>query len=370
MNESKDIDQQNALSLDALRKRINAVDSELLSLISERAQLAQRVADAKLAEDPETVFYRPEREAQVMRRIMSLNEGPLADEEMARLFREIMSSCLALEQPISVAYLGPNGTYSQQATLKHFGGAVEGVPVATIPDVFRQVEAGQVAYGVVPIENSTEGAINQTFDMFVSSSVRVCGEIFLPIHNNLIGRRGALDEPIERIYSHSQPLAQCRQWIVEHYPQAELIAVSSNAEAVRLAEQDKGGVAIAGSHATHYFDVDVLVRNIEDLASNVTHFLVIGREPVGPSGDDRTLLLATVHNQPGALERLLEPLSRHGIDITHLESRPSRVQPWHYVFFVEVKGHCEGNPLAQVLEEYEGSLTNIRVLGSWPAAVI
>ena len=370
MNESKDPDQQEALSLEALRKRINAIDCNLLSLISERAQLAQCVAETKLAEDPDTVFYRPEREAQVMRRIMTLNQGPLADEEMARLFREIMSSCLALEQPVSVAFLGPNGTYSQQAMMKQFGGAVEGVPVASIPDVFRQVEAGQVAYGVVPIENSTEGAINQTFDMFVNSNVRICGEIFLPIHNNLIGRRGALDEPIERIYSHPQPLAQCRTWLTTHYPQAELIAVSSNAEAVRLAEQDKGGVAIAGAHATHYFDVDILVRNIEDLASNVTHFLVIGREPVGPSGEDRTMLLATMRNQPGALERLLEPLSRYGIDITHLESRPSRVQPWQYVFFVEVKGHSEDGPLASALDEFENSMIDIRILGSWPAAVI
>lgn len=370
MNESKDPDQRKALSLDVLRKRINAIDSELLSLISERAQLAQEVAEAKLAEDPETVFYRPEREAQVMRRIMTLNQGPLSDEEMARLFREIMSSCLALEQPLSVAYLGPNGTYSQQAMLKQFGGAVEGVPVASIPDVFRQVESGQVAYGVVPIENSTEGAINQTFDMFVSSGVRVCGEIFLPIHNNLIGRRGALDEPIERIYSHPQPLAQCRAWLAAHYPLAELVAVASNAEAVRLAEQDKGGVAIAGAHATHYFDVDILIRNIEDLSSNVTHFLVIGREAVGPSGDDRTLLLATMNNQPGALERLIEPLSRFNIDITHLESRPSRVQPWQYVFFVEVKGHCQDGPLAHALDEFKGSMIDIRILGSWPAAVI
>lgn len=370
MNESKGPDQQEALSLDELRSRINAIDGNVLSLISERARLAQQVAEAKLAEDPDTVFYRPEREAQVMRRIMTLNEGPLSDEEMARLFREIMSSCLALEQPVCVAYLGPNGTYSQQAMLKHFGGAVEGVPVASIPDVFRQVESGLVAYGVVPIENSTEGAINQTFDMFVSSGVRVCGEIFLPIHNNLIGRRGALDEPVARIYSHPQPLAQCRGWIAAHYPQAELVAVSSNAEAVRLAEQDQNGVAIAGAHATHYFDVDILVRNIEDLASNVTHFLVIGRTPVGPSGDDRTLLLATMRNQPGALERLIEPLSRYGIDITHLESRPSRIQPWQYVFFVEVKGHCEDNPLASALDEFKGSMIDIRVLGSWPAAVI
>lgn len=369
MNESKDLAQHNGLSLDVLRKRINDIDSEVLSMISERAQLAQQVAEAKLAEDPNTVFYRPEREAQVMRRLMSLNRGPLSDAEVARLFREIMSSCLALEQPVSVAYLGPNGTYSQQATLKQFGGAVEGVPVATIPDVFRHVESGQVAYGVVPIENSTEGAINQTFDMFVSSSVWVCGEIFLPIHNNLIGRRGALDEPVERIYSHAQPLAQCRRWIAEHYPQAELIAVVSNAEAVRLAEQDKNGVAIAGAHVTHYFDVDILVRNIEDLASNVTHFLVIGREHVGPSGDDRTLLLATMRNQPGALEHLIEPLSRHQVDITHLESRPSRVQPWQYVFFVEVKGHCEHAPLSAVLEDYSDSMIDIRVLGSWPAAV-
>lgn len=370
MNELNDSGQQKMPSLDELRNRINAIDGDLLLMISERARLAQCVAHVKLAEDSDTVFYRPEREAQILRRIMTLNQGPLANEEMARLFREIMSSCLALEQPISVAYLGPNGTYSQQAMMKHFGGAVTGVSVVSIPDVFRQVESEQVAYGVVPVENSTEGAINQTFDLFVNSNVRICGEIFLPIHNNLIGRKGALDEPIERIYSHPQPLAQCRSWLAAHYPQAELLAVSSNAEAVRLAEQDKGSVAIAGSHAIDYFDVDILVRNIEDLASNVTHFLVIGREHVKPSGNDRTMLLATMHNQPGTLERLIEPLSRHKVDITHIESRPSRVQPWHYVFFVEVKGHSKDGSLATALEEFENSMIDIRILGSWPSAVI
>lgn len=371
MNVSRGSDRpQNVMSLDALRARINTIDSTLLQLISERASLAQQVAEAKLADDPQAVFYRPEREAQVMRRIKSLNAGPLSDEEMARLFREIMSSCLALEQPVRAAYLGPEGTFSQQAMLKQFGGAVEGVPVASIPEVFRQVESGAVDYGVVPIENSTEGAINLTLDTFLTSGVRVCGEVFLPIHNNLIGRVGMLDSTVERIYSHPQPLAQCRSWLAANYPNAELIAVASNAEAVRRAEHERGAVAIAGAHATQYFDVEVLVHNIEDLTTNVTHFMVIGREAVGPSGDDRTLMLATMHNKSGALERLLEPLSRHGIDITHLETRPSRVQPWQYVFFVEVKGHCADGALAEVIAEFDGSAIDIRVLGSWPAAAI
>ena len=361
---------RHAPTLDALRERINAIDATLLALISERAALAQQVAEAKLAVDPQAIFYRPEREAEVMRRIMALNQGPLPDEEMARLFREIMSSCLALEQPVKAAYLGPEGTFSQQAMLKQFGGAVAGVPVASIPEVFRQVESGAAAYGIVPIENSTEGAINSTFDALITSSVRICGEVFLPIHNNLIGRANALDQPVVRIYSHPQPLAQCRGWLAANYPNAELIAVASNAEAAKRAAHEEGAVAIAGAQVTQYFDVEVLVSNIEDLSSNVTHFLVIGHESVGPSGDDRSLLLATMHNQAGALERLLAPLSRHAIDITHLETRPSRVQPWQYVFFIEVKGHCKEGPLADALRELAGSTIDIRVLGSWPSAVI
>lgn len=356
-------------SLQELRGRIDSLDEQIVALISERARCAQHVADVKLAEDPNAVFYRPEREAQVLKRIKSLNPGPLADDDMATLFREIMSFCLALEKPLSVAYLGPQGTFTQQAMFKQFGSAVKGCPVASIEDVFRHVEEGHTTYGIVPVENSTEGTVNQTLDHLMSSTLGVCGEIILPIHHYLLGHASETQPPV-RIYSHPQSLAQCRSWLEHNMPNAELLAVSSNAEAVRRAEQEVGSAAIAGEQAAQYFDMQILHECIEDFSHNVTRFLVIGQQEISPSGDDRTALMATLTDQPGALSTLLGPLGKHGVDVVRLLPRPDKQQPWKYVFFLDIQGHTEDAAVKQALNEIKPHILQLRVLGSYPTCVL
>lgn len=356
-------------SLQRLRQRIDALDEQLVTLISERARCAQQVADVKLAEDPNAIFYRPEREAQVLQRIKSLNLGPLADDDMAKLFREIMSFCLALEKPLCVAYLGPQGTFTQQAMLKQFGSAVKGCPVASIEEVFQHVEAGHTTYGIVPVENSTEGTVNETLDLLMNSALGVCGEIVLPIHHYLLGHASETIQPA-RIYSHPQSLAQCRGWLEHNMPNAELIAVSSNAEAVRRAEQEVGSAAIAGEQAAQYFDMQILHECIEDFSHNVTRFLVIGQQDIAPSGDDRTALMATLTDQPGALSTLLGPLGRHGIDVVRLLPRPDKQQPWKYVFFLDIRGHAEDAAVKQALSEIQSHILQLKILGSYPVCAL
>ncbi|HFE32120.1 MAG TPA: prephenate dehydratase [Gammaproteobacteria bacterium] len=355
--------------LDEIRKRIDAVDAEIQRLISERAALAQEVAQIKQAEqtDEEVVFYRPEREAQVLRKVLARNQGPLPGEEMARLFREIMSACLALEQPLTVAFLGPEGTFTQAAALKHFGHSVRTRPQAAIDEVFREVEAGSAHFGVVPVENSTEGVINHTLDMFMRSSLTICGEVELRIHHHLIGRDR---HNIKKIYSHQQSLAQCREWLDAHLPEVERVAVSSNAEAVRRAASEEGSAAIAGETAAEIYDLPVLEAKIEDNPDNTTRFLVIGTQGVPPSGDDKTSLLVSTPNRPGALYRLLSPFERNGISMSRIESRPSRLANWEYVFFIDINGHVDDEPVAKALETLKADSPMFKVLGSYPRAVL
>ena len=355
--------------LDAIRTRIDAVDAEIQKLISERASLAQEVAQIKQAEqgDDDVVFYRPEREAQVLRKVMERNDGPLSDEEVARLFREIMSACLALEQPLSVAFLGPEGTFTQAAALKHFGHSVRTRPMAAIDEVFREVEAGSAHFGVVPVENSTEGVINHTLDMFMRSSLTICGEVELRIHHHLIGRER---DNIRKIYSHQQSLAQCREWLDAHLPEVERVAVSSNAEAVRRAAREEGTAAIAGETAAEIYAVPVLEAKIEDNPDNTTRFLVIGTQSVPASGDDKTSLLVSTPNRPGALYRLLSPFERNGISMSRIESRPSRLANWEYVFFIDINGHVQDEPVIKALETLKTDSPMFKVLGSYPKAVL
>ena len=355
--------------LDEIRRRIDAVDAEIQQLISERAALAQEVAQIKQTEptDEEVVFYRPEREAQVLRKVLERNQGPLPGEEMARLFREIMSACLALEQPLTVAFLGPEGTFTQAAALKHFGHSVNTRPMAAIDEVFREVEAGSAHFGVVPVENSTEGVINHTLDMFMRSSLIICGEVELRIHHHLIGRER---DNIRKIYSHQQSLAQCREWLDAHLPEVERVAVSSNAEAVRRAAAEEGVAAIAGETAAEIYDVPILEAKIEDNPDNTTRFLVIGTQEVPPSGDDKTSLLVSTPNRPGALYRLLSPFERNGISMSRIESRPSRLANWEYVFFIDINGHVQDEPVAKALETLKTDSPMFKVLGSYPKAVL
>jgi len=355
--------------LSRIRERIDALDGQLQDLINERASLAQEVARIKLAEDPETHFYRPEREAEILRTIKARNSGPLDDEEVARLFREIMSACLALEKPLDVAFLGPEGTFTQAAALKHFGHSVRTKSMASIPDVFREVEAGSCDYGVVPVENSTEGVISHTLDMFIQSPLKICGEVVLRIHHNLLGKRADWAKS-EVIYSHPQSLGQCRRWLDQNLPHAVREPVGSNAEAARIVRDHPEAVAIAGSEAALLYGLDVLVPNIEDEPGNTTRFLIIGRQDVAPSGEDKTSLLLSTRNVAGGLHSLLSPLARHGISMTRIESRPSRRGMWEYVFFIDILGHQNDPEVAAALQALAGEAAMYKVLGSYPRAVL
>jgi chorismate mutase/prephenate dehydratase len=359
--------------LQALRKRIDEIDAQLQQLISERGKLALEVAHTKQGADQgeteQANFYRPEREAQVLRRVIERNQGPLADEDMARLFREIMSICLALEEPMTIAYFGPEGTYTQAAALKHFGHAVTTKPLNAINDVFREVEAGSAHYGVVPVENSTEGVVNHTLDMFMQSSLKICGEVETPVHHNLLSKQEDTAQ-LSRIYSHQQSLAQCREWLDNNMPGIERVAVSSNGEAARLAAQEEGVAAIAGTIAAELYGLKILQHNIEDQPGNTTRFLVIGREDTPPSGKDKTSLLVSTMNKPGALSRLLQAFSNHDVSMTRIESRPSRVTMWDYVFFIDVEGHVQDATVAAALQELEQASSMLKILGSYPKAVL
>lgn len=359
--------------LQALRVRIDSLDENILELINERARCAQevgRVKEAHLVEGEQPVFYRPEREAQVLKRIMQLNKGPLDDEVTARLFREIMSACLALEKPLTVAYLGPEGTFSHAASLKHFGAAVTTKSMTAIDEIFREVVAGAVNYGVVPVENSTEGAINHTLDSFLEHDIAICGEVELRIHHHLLVGETTKTEHISRIYSHAQSLAQCRKWLDAHYPNVERVAVSSNAEAAKRVKSEWNSAAIAGDMAAKLYGLTVLAEKIEDRPDNSTRFLIIGSEAVPPSGEDKTSVIVSVSNKPGALHELLIPFHDNGVDLTRIETRPSRSGKWTYVFFIDLVGHQTSPLVNDALEKIAAKSVGVKVLGSYPKAVL
>ena len=354
-----------------VRKEIDSIDQQLHQLINQRAKCAQQVAQVKVAEDGKgAVFYRPEREAQVLRAVMERNQGPLSNEEIARLFREIMSACLALERPLKVAYLGPEGTFTQQATIKHFGHSAICVPFAAIDEVFREVEAGAVDYGVVPIENSTEGVISHTLDSFMDSGLQISGEVVLRIHQHLLLGENTRPDKISTIYSHTSSLAQCRKWLDAHYPGVERVAMPSNAEAARKVKSEWHSAAIAGDMAAELYGLKRLAENIEDTPDNSTRFLIIGREKVPASGDDKTSLMVSMRNQPGALHQILEPFNTYNIDMTRVESRPSRSGAWNYVFFIDFDGHIDEPRVQPVLKEIAERAADMKVLGSYPKGVL
>jgi chorismate mutase/prephenate dehydratase len=352
-----------------IRKRIDELDDNILQLISERARNAQKIAHVKQRLDEDAEFYRPEREAKVLRKILDRNRGPLNDEEMARLFREIMSACLALEKPLNIAFLGPEGTFTQEAALKHFGHSVNTTPLNAIDEVFREVESGAAHYGVVPIENSTEGVVNHTLDMFLQSPLKISGEVELRIHHHLLSVDGSIDQ-IQRIYSHQQSLAQCREWLDTNMLRTERIGVSSNAEAAMRILSEPTAAAIAGDAAAQRYGIKILKSNIEDHPNNITRFLIIGRPNASPSGDDKTSVLVASRNKPGSLFRLLEPLARHRVSMTHIQSRPSHCVNWEYVFFLDMDGHLEDENLKAALKELREEADLFNILGSYPRAVL
>ena len=354
-----------------IRDSIDAVDARIHALLNERARFAQLVGISKSAAGKAVDYYRPEREAEVLRLALKRNRGPLRDEEIARLFREIMSACLAQQEPLKVAFLGPEGTFTQAAVLKHFGASVRALPLTAIDEVFHEVEGGVADFGVVPIENSSEGTVNHTLDMFLTSGLKICGEVELRVSHYLMGKMSGFED-IKRVCAHPQALAQCRGWLDEQLPEVERVGVSSNAEGARRARDERGTAAIAGRTAAEIYSLNLLAKEIEDRADNTTRFLVVGRKLFNASGADRTTLLVSTSDtdDSGALFQLLEPLAQHRVNMTRIESRPSRRRKWDYVFFIDIEGHVSDPAVAKALAALESRASLFKVLGSYPRAVL
>ncbi|MBS7457478.1 prephenate dehydratase [Coralloluteibacterium stylophorae] len=355
--------------LGEVRARIDAIDRQIQALIAERAGFALQVGKAKGKLAAAIDYYRPEREAQVLRMVVDRNEGPLSDEVLVHVFREIMSACLAQQEPLKIGYLGPEGTFSQQAVLRHFGRSAHGLPMASIEEVFQEVEAGNADFGVVPVENSGQGTIQVTLDMFLTSSLKICGEVELRVHQYLLSRSGRIED-IERIYAHPQSFAQTAGWLRANLAGVEKVPVSSNAEGARRARNADDAAAIGGESAGHVYGLKkVTTRSIEDDADNTTRFLVIGRRIFPTSGHDRTSVLVFIRDKPGALFDVLSPFARHGISMNRIESRPSHQAKWEYGFFIDLAGHVEDAAMKAALAELEAHAAQIKVLGSYPVAV-
>ena len=369
----------NSHDLDQLRQQIDGIDVQIQELLSQRAQCAQKVAEVKLkeferqngkADLSQVMFYRPEREAQVLRKVMERNKGPLEAKTVAHIFREIMSACLALEKPIEVAYFGPAGSFTNAAALKHFGHSALALPQPSIAAVFAQVESGQCKFGVVPVENSTEGMVSHTLDNFINSPLKICGEVELRINLHLLVNANTDAKKIKQICAHPQALAQARNWLDSNWSHVEIVPVSNNAEAARMASEQEGIAAVAGDLAAEQYGLAKLASNIEDYANNTTRFLIVGRSDVPPSGSDKTSIIVSTHNKPGALFHLLEPFEREGVMLTRIDTRPSRTENWAYLFFIEFEGHRQDEKVGKILAEIEAKSVMLKMLGSYPRAVI
>ena len=352
--------------LEEIRAKIDALDEQLVELLNRRARLALDVVAAK-QQDNVSTLYRPEREARVLERVKALNKGPLSDEEIARLVREIMSACLALESPLTVACLGPEGTFTEAAALKHFGHSVQLTLLGGIDQVFREVHAGSCQYGVVPVENSIEGAVNHTLDRLLVSDLKVCGEVELRIRQQLLSHAQRLDD-IDTVYSHEQSLAQCRHWLDVNLARARRVPVTSNAAAVLSAGKDTRSAAIAGERAGLAHGLPVLRKNIEDNPDNTTRFLALGKDVPLPSGKDKTSVLFAMPSLPGSLMNVLACFADHGVNMTRIESRPSRQGTWEYVFFVDINGHAQDEQVKRALSELRDRAAMMKLLGSYPLA--
>ena len=352
------------------RDQIDAIDEQLLKLVNQRATLARTIGSLK----DDGVIYRPEREAQVLRRLQQHNAGPLSNEAVSHIFRGVMSNCRALEKELSIAFLGPLGTYSEEAALKQFGLGRQAVVCGSIDEVFRTIEANQADYGVVPVENSSEGAVGLTLDLLLASPLKICGEITLPIHHCLLSQQSDITQ-ISHVFSHSQSLAQCHEWLNKTLPAASREAVTSNAYAAQMIHElvaAKGtfAAAIASKRAAELFNLNVLAENIEDDPKNTTRFLVLGKQLVAASGKDKTSLVLATQNKPGAMVDLLEPLAKNGVSMTKFESRPSKQGLWDYVFFVDIEGHVDDEKVADVLKQIKAKAAFVKVLGAYPTAIM
>lgn len=357
-------------SLKQFRDKIDEIDAQILELVNARAKLAREIGHAK----EDGVIYRPEREAQVLRSMQEANKGPLSAEAVSNVFRAVMANCRALEKKLSIAFLGPLGTYSEEAALKQFGQGQEAIVCGTIDEVFRNLEADTADYAIVPVENSTEGAVGLTLDLLLGSSAKICGEVTLSIHHCLLSKQTNISQ-ITHVFSHGQSLAQCHEWLNKTLPNAEREAVTSNAYAAQrihdlVASEGTFAAAIASKRAAELFDLNILAENIEDDPKNTTRFLVLGKHDIAASGQDKTSLAISTKNKPGAMVDLLEPLSRHRVSMTKLESRPSKEGLWDYVFYIDIEGHQTDDKVQAALAELNERASVVKILGSYPVAVV
>ena len=357
------------------RTEIDGLDENIQALISRRARIAQQVAQIKQKMGGKGDHYRPSREAEVLRAAIARNRspggGPLTDETIAKLMREIMSACLSLESPLTVAYLGPEGTYTQQAVLKQFGDSVTARPMTAIDEIFRDVESGAADYGVVPVENSTGGIVIHTFDELVNTKLRICGEVALPVHHHLLSTETSLAS-IKTVYSHAQSFAQCRKWLDAKLSKPERETVASNGHAAKLAKDTPGTAAIASLQAGQIHQLNILASNIEDEPDNTTRFLVIGKQDPAPTQDDVTSVVLSAHrNLPGALFTLLQPFADAKLDLSRIESRPIKGSPVQdYYFFIDFSGHANDSHVKNALDQVHANAAFFKILGSYPRAVL
>jgi chorismate mutase/prephenate dehydratase len=355
-------------TLNKLREEIDALDKDIQSLIGGRARLAAEVAKVKITSEDQSAFYRPEREAKVLRKIIQRNDSPLKDKDIAHIFREIMSACLALEQPLNIAYLGPEGTFTQEAALKHFGHAVSTLDCGSIEEIFSQVDKGNADYGVVPIENSSNGVIGATIDMLYSQGLKICGEVEISIKHQLMMRDQS--QEIKTIYAHQQALEQCRRWLSNHYPNVGLKSVASNALAARIVRDEKNAAAIASEAAMSLYGLERVSKNIEDQTGNMTRFLVLAKDDVPQSGNDKTSVLVVTKHKSGALVDVLEPFKNHGINVLQLARHPIPGVKWEYLFLLDVEGHNKEDNLVKALDQVRDRVVKLQVLGSYPVAAL
>ncbi len=351
--------------IDKLRAQIDAVDARILKLLSERAQHAIKIGHVKQKENKDTCTYRPDREAAHLSELLSENPGPLPNDTLSMLFREIISACRALEKKLTVVFLGPAATYTEQAVFKHFGHAVSLESCTTIEEVFQYISANRAYYGVVPVENSSEGSVSNTLNCFMETDIKIVGEVELRINHCLLSKQSHIKD-IAKVYGHSQSLAQCRYWLNTHLPDSVQINAESSTQAIRQLERDHDAAAIASAHAAKLYQLNILASDIEDNIQNTTRFLILGDRYPQPSGRDKTSVLVSTDNRSGTLVGLLQILAEQGISLTRIESRPSRRIKWEYAFFLDMEGHCEEPHIKEGLAKLRAEAAFYKLLGSYP----
>jgi chorismate mutase/prephenate dehydratase len=358
--------QNNTVTIQELRARIDAIDDSILALLNERSQVVLDVGRLKSGNNLD--FHVPGRERQIYERLLSQNPGPFPNDALKSVYREIISACLALESPMKVAFLGPKATFSHLATMQQFGLSAELIPMKSIPAVFEEVEKGRALYGIVPVENSTEGVVSHTLDMFVESGLQITAEIMLEVHHDLLSRTGRLED-VKKIYSHAQPIAQCRQWLEDSLPGVPTVDVASTAVAAQIASDDYSSAAIASELAASLYDLKVVRSRIEDQVNNFTRFLIISRKGCERSGSDKTSVLFSVKDEPGILCRMLQPFASRGINLSKIESRPFKKKAWEYIFFLDFFGHASDPDIQAALEELKQCCQFLKILGSYPRSL-